>query len=136
MSESPIHDEQVAAYLGDHPDFFESRPDLLASMRFAPAHGNRAISLHERQLDVLRSFFTGQMPVLAIDIVFVALFLAATFAISPLLGAMSVGTPSARSAWPPCSASQVPDITSERRRNRVPGPPCAAGPARPCGSSA
>jgi ABC-type bacteriocin/lantibiotic exporter with double-glycine peptidase domain len=35
-----------------------------------------------RQLDVLRSFFTGQMPVLAIDIAFVALFLAATFAIS------------------------------------------------------
>ena len=54
MSETPIQDEQVAAYLGDHPDFFETRPDLLASMRFAPAHGNRAISLHERQLEVLR----------------------------------------------------------------------------------
>src|SRR4029077_4281051 len=39
-----------------------------------------------RQLDVLRSFFTGQMPVLAIDIAFVALFLAATFAISATLG--------------------------------------------------
>ena len=35
-----------------------------------------------RQLDVLRGFFTGQMPVLAIDLAFVALFLAATFAIS------------------------------------------------------
>jgi PrtD family type I secretion system ABC transporter len=39
-----------------------------------------------RQLDVLRNFFTGQMPVLAIDLVFVAMFLAATFAISALLG--------------------------------------------------
>ena len=39
-----------------------------------------------RQLDVLRGFFTGQMPVLAIDIAFVALFLAATFAISATLG--------------------------------------------------
>ena len=39
-----------------------------------------------RQLDVLRCFFTGQMPVLAIDIAFVALFLAATFAISTTLG--------------------------------------------------
>jgi HlyB family type I secretion system ABC transporter len=39
-----------------------------------------------RQLDVLRSFFTGQMPVLAIDIVFVVLFLAATFAINATLG--------------------------------------------------
>ncbi len=32
-----------------------------------------------RQLDVLRGFFTGQMPVLAIDLLFVALFLVATF---------------------------------------------------------
>ncbi|HEX9558396.1 MAG TPA: peptidase domain-containing ABC transporter, partial [Reyranella sp.] len=39
-----------------------------------------------RQLDVLRSFFTGQMPVLAIDLVFVVLFLAATFAISATVG--------------------------------------------------
>ena len=42
-----------------------------------------------RQLDVLRNFLTGQMPVLAIDIAFVALFLAATFAISPVLGAVA-----------------------------------------------
>ena len=54
MTDPEIQDEQVAAYLGDHPDFFESRPELLAAMRFAPAHGNRAISLHERQLEVLR----------------------------------------------------------------------------------
>lgn len=43
-----------------------------------------------RQLDVLRSFFTGQMPVLAIDIAFVALFLAATFAISATLGLVAI----------------------------------------------
>lgn len=42
-----------------------------------------------RQLDVLRGFLTGQMPALAIDIAFVALFLAATFAISPMLGAIA-----------------------------------------------
>ncbi|HZX83450.1 MAG TPA: peptidase domain-containing ABC transporter [Reyranella sp.] len=42
-----------------------------------------------RQLDVLRNFLTGQMPVLAIDIAFVALFLAATFFISPLLGVIA-----------------------------------------------
>jgi ABC-type bacteriocin/lantibiotic exporter with double-glycine peptidase domain len=42
-----------------------------------------------RQLDVLRGFFTGQMPVLAIDIAFVALFLAATFAISATLGVVA-----------------------------------------------
>ena len=39
-----------------------------------------------RQLDVLRGFFTGQMPILAIDIAFVVLFLGATFAISATLG--------------------------------------------------
>ena len=42
-----------------------------------------------RQLDVLRSFFTGQMPALAIDIAFVALFLVATFAISTILGVIA-----------------------------------------------
>jgi ATP-binding cassette, subfamily B, bacterial HlyB/CyaB len=39
-----------------------------------------------RQLDVLRGFFTGQMPVLAIDLLFVALFLVAAFVISLPLG--------------------------------------------------
>ena len=39
-----------------------------------------------RQLDVLRGFFTGQMPALAIDLLFVVIFLIATFAISATLG--------------------------------------------------
>jgi ABC-type bacteriocin/lantibiotic exporter with double-glycine peptidase domain len=39
-----------------------------------------------RQLDVLRGFFTGHLPVLAIDLAFVALFLAATFVVSATLG--------------------------------------------------
>ena len=42
-----------------------------------------------RQLDVLRGFLTGQLPVLAIDIAFVVLFLAAIIFISPLLGAVA-----------------------------------------------
>ncbi|MFI5002800.1 MAG: peptidase domain-containing ABC transporter, partial [Reyranellales bacterium] len=37
-------------------------------------------------LDVLRAFFTGQMPVLAIDLAFVVLFLGATFSINFVLG--------------------------------------------------
>lgn len=41
-----------------------------------------------RQLDVLRGFFTGQLPVLAIDLLFAVLFLIATFAISTTLGAV------------------------------------------------
>ena len=44
-----------------------------------------------RQLDVLRAFLTGHMPVLAIDILFAALFLAATMAIDATLGAIALG---------------------------------------------
>lgn len=44
-----------------------------------------------RQLDVLRGFFTGQMPVLIIDLVFVALFVAAIFLINSLMGWITVG---------------------------------------------
>jgi ABC-type bacteriocin/lantibiotic exporter with double-glycine peptidase domain len=43
-----------------------------------------------RQLDVLRGFLTGQMPVLAIDLCFVVIFLAATFAVSATLGTITV----------------------------------------------
>ncbi|UYN95458.1 MAG: peptidase domain-containing ABC transporter [Enhydrobacter sp.] len=39
-----------------------------------------------RQLDVLRGFFAGQVPVLAIDLAFVFLFLTAAFALSATLG--------------------------------------------------
>jgi ABC-type bacteriocin/lantibiotic exporter with double-glycine peptidase domain len=42
-----------------------------------------------RQLDVLRGFFTGHMPVLAMDLAFAALFLAAIFAIDGTLGAVA-----------------------------------------------
>jgi ABC-type bacteriocin/lantibiotic exporter with double-glycine peptidase domain len=45
-----------------------------------------AIAEQLRQLDVLRTFFTGQMPALAIDLAFVVLFLGALFAVDPLLG--------------------------------------------------
>ena len=39
-----------------------------------------------RQLDVVRGFLTSQLPALAIDFVFALLFLAAIFAIDPMLG--------------------------------------------------
>jgi HlyB family type I secretion system ABC transporter len=43
-----------------------------------------------RQLDILRAFFTGQMPVLAIDLAFVVLFVAATLAINATLGLIAI----------------------------------------------
>ncbi|HEY4166346.1 MAG TPA: ABC transporter transmembrane domain-containing protein, partial [Reyranella sp.] len=43
-----------------------------------------------RQLDVLRGFVSGQLPTLAIDLVFAVLFLLALFAINALLGWVTV----------------------------------------------
>ena len=43
-----------------------------------------------RQLDVLRGFVAGQMPALAIDLVFAGLFLPALFAINATLGMVAV----------------------------------------------
>ena len=43
-----------------------------------------------RQLDVLRGFVSGQLPTLAIDLVFAVLFLLALFAINGLLGVVAV----------------------------------------------
>ncbi len=48
------HPDQIAQYLLDHPAFFESYPDLLASLTVPSPHGARAVSLVERQVDLLR----------------------------------------------------------------------------------
>ena len=44
------------------------------------------ISERLRQLDTIRAFFTGQMPMTIVDLAFVALFIAALMFISPLFG--------------------------------------------------
>ena len=54
MSDPVLNDDVVARYLADNPGFFESRPDALAAVRLPQAHGGRAISLQERQLEVMR----------------------------------------------------------------------------------
>lgn len=50
---SEITSEQVADYLRNHPEFFETQLDLLAFLKLPHPSGN-AISLVERQLDLLR----------------------------------------------------------------------------------
>ena len=45
---------QVAAYLRDNPDFFERHADLLADLRVPHSSGAGAVSLVERQLELLR----------------------------------------------------------------------------------
>ena len=54
MTATLTGDDDVARYLRDHPEFFAAHPDLLASITVPHQHGGRAISLHERQLEVLR----------------------------------------------------------------------------------
>ena len=45
---------QVAAWLQQNPEFFETHRDLLSQIRLRHPHGGRAISLIERQVTVLR----------------------------------------------------------------------------------
>jgi uncharacterized protein YigA (DUF484 family) len=44
----------VAQYLLDNPHFFEEHAELLAQVKLTSSLGNRAVSLQERQMEVLR----------------------------------------------------------------------------------
>ena len=44
----------VAAYLANHPDFFEEHSELLGAVKLTSGFSGRAISLQERQMEVLR----------------------------------------------------------------------------------
>jgi len=44
----------VAQFLAQNPNFFDSHPDLLASIRVNTPLGGRTLSLQERQMEVLR----------------------------------------------------------------------------------
>jgi uncharacterized protein YigA (DUF484 family) len=49
-----LSEQDLAAYLAEHPDFFERHAELLATVQLASPHGNRAVSLQERQIEMLR----------------------------------------------------------------------------------
>lgn len=49
-----MNDSDVADFLLAHPAFFERHAELLGRIRLANPHGNRAISLPERQIEMLR----------------------------------------------------------------------------------
>lgn len=49
----PLEPEQIEAWLREHPEFFESHPDLLAELSL-PHESGSAISLVERQVAILR----------------------------------------------------------------------------------
>src|SRR3989337_4038473 len=46
--------EEVAAYLKEHPEFFEQYADLLSEIYIPHPHGGRAIPIAERQILTLR----------------------------------------------------------------------------------
>lgn len=51
---SPLDSHRVAQYLADTPHFFEEHAGLLGQVQLASAHTGRAISLQERQMEVMR----------------------------------------------------------------------------------
>jgi len=51
---NPITEDDIANYLANSPAFFERHAELLASVLLTSPHGNRAVSLQERQAEMLR----------------------------------------------------------------------------------
>jgi uncharacterized protein YigA (DUF484 family) len=53
-SVSPITEDDIANYLVNTPDFFERHAEVLAAVQLSSPHGGRAVSLQERQAEMLR----------------------------------------------------------------------------------
>ena len=51
---APITEDDIANFLVNTPDFFQRHAQLLSNVRFVSPHGQRAVSLQERQADMLR----------------------------------------------------------------------------------
>lgn len=51
---NPITEDDIANYLANTPDFFQRHADLLATLQFTSPHSHRAVSLQERQAEMLR----------------------------------------------------------------------------------
>jgi uncharacterized protein YigA (DUF484 family) len=46
--------DTIAAHLRDHPDFFNHYPEVLEVLTLTSPHGQRTVSLQERQMELLR----------------------------------------------------------------------------------
>ena len=55
----PITEDDIANYLANTPDFFERHAGVLASVQLSSPHGQRAVSLQERQAEMLREKIKG-----------------------------------------------------------------------------
>ncbi len=54
-----ITEADIADYLANTPGFFERHAELLATVQIASPHGQRAVSLQERQMEMLRERIKG-----------------------------------------------------------------------------
>jgi uncharacterized protein YigA (DUF484 family) len=54
-----LDETAVASYLAQSPGFFERHAELLASIRLTSPHGQRAVTLSERQMEMLRERIKG-----------------------------------------------------------------------------
>ncbi|WP_299022455.1 DUF484 family protein [uncultured Tepidimonas sp.] len=50
----PITEDDIVQFLVNSPDFFERHADVLASVQLTSPHAGRAVSLLERQVEILR----------------------------------------------------------------------------------
>ena len=54
-----ITEDEIAEFLANTPDFFERHAALLAAIELRSPHGMRAVSLQERQVEMLRERIKG-----------------------------------------------------------------------------
>lgn len=54
MTIQGITEQDIANYLANTPGFFERHAELLAAVQITSPHGQRAVSLQERQMEMLR----------------------------------------------------------------------------------
>jgi len=54
-----ITEDDIANYLANTPGFFERHAELLGAVQLGNPHGGRAVSLQERQMDMLREKLKG-----------------------------------------------------------------------------
>ncbi len=54
-----ITEADIAHFLANNPAFFERHAELLASVQLTSPHGQRAVSLQERQMEMLRERIKG-----------------------------------------------------------------------------
>lgn len=59
MTIQGITEADIANYLANNPGFFERHAELLSSIQLTSPHGQRAVSLQERQMEMLRDRIKG-----------------------------------------------------------------------------